>query len=149
MRNGTPRRLGAAFALALTAVLVLGAFAPAQAQNRRHQMLQLINDELQDRGIGRIGLDRDLSAYAREHSQDMEQKDKLFHSDSLTTYLPRAWSSWGENVGVGVTVRGLHNAFMRSDDHRANVLYRGYDRIGIGFARTPDDILWVTVVFYG
>lgn len=137
-------------ASAVGAVVILAAFAPsAQAENRRHQMLRLINEERQERGVGRVGLDRELSAYAREHSFDMEREDELFHSQNLSRFLPRSWSTWGENVGVGVSIRGLHRAFMRSDSHRVNVLSRVFDRVGIGVARTDDGIVWITIVFYG
>jgi uncharacterized protein YkwD len=139
--------------LLLVTALSLGALAPSQAgavQTRREQMLELINKARHNRGISRLSFDRDLNHFAKKHSREMERKDKLFHSDGVYRYLPRSWRTWGENVGVGVSVRGLHEAFMDSDGHRHNVLNRGFDRVGIGFVRSPGEgILWVTVVFYG
>ncbi|HLB61557.1 MAG TPA: CAP domain-containing protein [Actinomycetota bacterium] len=155
MRSGWSRRWGAVLALVLTTVLFLGALAPSQAGaaakgTRREQMLELINSARVSHGIRRLSFDRQLNHFAKAHSRDMEKKNKLFHSDSVSRYLPRSWSTWGENVGVGVTVRGLHQAFMDSDGHRHNVLNRGFDHVGIGFVKSPEKgILWVTIVFYG
>ena len=164
MRSGRTRRLaarrtkgaaGVGLALVLSSVLLLGALAPSQVgasvkQTKREQMLQLINRARVNHGVRRLSFDRQLNHYAKAHSREMERKDKLFHSDNVSRYLPRSWSTWGENVGVGVTVRGLHRAFLRSDGHRHNVLNRAFDRVGIGFVRSPGQgTLWVTIVFYG
>ena len=37
-----------------------------------------------------------------------------------------------ENVGVGYSVQALHDAFMGSTGHRANILNASYNRVGIG-----------------
>jgi len=147
------RRSGVVLALLLVTVLFLGALAPSQAgavQTRREQMLELINKARHNRGVPRLSFDRELNRFAKAHSREMERKDRLFHSDDVYRYLPRSWHTWGENVGVGVSVRGLHEAFMDSDGHRHNVLNGAFDRVGIGFVRSPHEgTLWVTVVFYG
>src|SRR5204863_2678547 len=41
----------------------------------------------------------------------------------------------GQNVGTGPTVRAVFRAFMRSADHRANVLDRSYRRAGYGVVK--------------
>lgn len=46
----------------------------------------------------------------------------------------------GENLARGaLTPRQVVNAWMRSPGHRANVLKRGYRRIGVGSYRSLDD----------
>lgn len=155
MQSSRPRGWAATLALVLATVLFLGVLAPSPAvgvrkETRREQMLELINRARHNRGVARLSFDRQLNHYAKKHSRVMERENRLFHSGSVSRYLPRSWSTWGENVGVGVTVRGLHQAFMDSDGHRHNVLNRAFGRVGIGFVRSPEKgILWVTVVFYG
>jgi uncharacterized protein YkwD len=79
----------------------------------------------------------------------MARKHKLFHTKDLGSELRRVnWHSWGENVGVGVTPWGLFKAYMASPDHRANILDRGFDHVGINFV-VRDGVMWSTMDFYG
>ena len=68
------------------------------------------------------------------------------------THGSLAWTSgrrcWGQNVGTGPTVRAVFRAFMRSADHRANMLDRCYRRTGYGVVKFRG-AAWVTVNFAG
>jgi uncharacterized protein YkwD len=86
---------------------------------------------------------------ANEHSRQMADAGRIFHTASLGSRLTFvSWSVAGENVGAGGSMRGLFDAFMRSDAHRANILGRGYRRVGVGLY-TQDGFLWVTMIFVG
>jgi uncharacterized protein YkwD len=79
----------------------------------------------------------------------MASKDELFHSSNLSYKLRYVnWSTWGENVGAGADPYGLFKAYMASPDHRANILSKSYDHVGISFSYR-DGILWSTMIFYG
>ena len=54
----------------------------------------------------------------------------------------------GENVGAGLSMRTLYEAFMDSDGHRDNILERRFRRVGIG-VYAHDGFLWVTMIFVG
>ena len=86
-----------------------------------------------------------LRAAAERQSVLMAKRGRLFHG-SL------AWSSglhcWGQNVGKGPTIRAVFRAFMRSADHRANMLDRSYRRAGYGVVKIRGAV-WVTVNFGG
>ena len=47
---------------------------------------------------------------------------------------------------MGGDVAGLHQAFMASAGHRANIL-GDYNYVGVGTAFSADDYLYVTVIF--
>jgi len=106
-----------------------------------------INVERTDRGLGKLSLDPELSKAARVHTKEMIRKNELYHTPSGT--LGRRVTDWlvlGENVGVGGSVRSLHEAFMASKGHRDNVLYSTYKHVGIG-TKKAHGRLWVTVIF--
>lgn len=85
---------------------------------------------------------------SRDHSESMAAAKDLFHDEGMSGDAERVSSCWtriGENVGVGGSVPGLHDAFMRSSGHRANVL-GDFQYVGIG-VEWRDGRLWVTERF--
>jgi len=134
-------------AVALAAVT---APPPASATAKeRSQMLSLVNKARHAHGERALDLDWDLWKLARKHSLDMCADGELYHSTNLSSKLSfTTWRTYGENVGVGTSVKGLFKAFMASDAHRANILNRDFREIGIAFAH-EGDIVWVTMIFYG
>jgi uncharacterized protein YkwD len=106
-----------------------------------------INLERSDVSLGKLKIDPELSKVARKHAKTMAGQGTIFHQTStqLGTRVTN-WTMLGENVGVGATVTSLHNAFMNSPGHAANVLRNNYVYHGIGTVR-KDGRLYVTVVF--
>ncbi|HWC14040.1 MAG TPA: CAP domain-containing protein [Actinomycetota bacterium] len=109
----------------------------------------LINGARGANGQGKLSLDPELSRAARVHSREMVEANTLYHTPdrALRTRVTN-WAILGENVGVGSTVASLHEAFMKSTLHRANVLHAGFRHVGIGTLR-KDGRLWVTIIFEG
>ena len=148
------RRGLAGFMVGCTLLVMLGTLgtpAPAGATvEERLQLTDLVNQAREARGLHGLGWSKDLWSLARKHSIEMCASGDLYHSRNLSVRLSFAnWSTYGENVGVGVDVRGLFDAFMASDAHRANILDRSFRKVGIGFAHDENGILWVTMIFYG
>jgi len=147
------RRRAGWIALLLAASIVLTA-APANAAKTtwnsaegelgwRHNRARI------HRGIHKIVKSESLARKAERHSQAMAQKGYIYHTRCLTCVFDGySWSVGGENVGVGATMKGLHEAFMDSAPHRRNILYRDYRYVGIGAVRSGGR-LWVTVLFMG
>ena len=50
----------------------------------------------------------------------------------------------GENVGEGPTVTDIHNAFMNSPEHKANILDHDFTQVGVGVSVDKNGIIWVT-----
>ena len=106
-------------------------------------------------GLGKLRLDPELSRVAVKHTKEMVQAadgsigaDDLFHSttDQLKRRITGDWTLIGENVGVGGTVGSLHEAFMNSPLHKANMLNGAFKHVGVGVAKKGDK-MWVTVIF--
>ena len=106
-----------------------------------------MNGERVLEGLTKLSLDPELSRAARKHTQEMWQRDELYHtpSDKLRSRVTN-WTVIGENVGVGGTVSSLHDAFMNSPAHRDNILYTTFRHVGIGVAK-KNGRMWVTVIF--
>jgi uncharacterized protein YkwD len=101
------------------------------------------------RSQSKMQLDKQLSKVARRHAYSMANEKDLFHSNM--TRLGRRvtrWRTLGENVGVGGSVSSLHKAFMASPGHKANILYGGFEHMGVGTVN-KNGTLYVTVVFEG
>ena len=100
-------------------------------------------------GKPKYQLDPHLSRAARLHSREMFKRDLLYHTpgDKLTRCVTN-WSMLGENVGMGYSVESLHDAFINSPGHRANILESGFKYFGVGTVE-HDGQLWVTVIFEG
>lgn len=117
--------------------------------------LKRINRARARRDIPRLERDRHLSRVARRWSKRMRKADDLKHNPNLADQVTN-WSSLAENVGVhpgasGLTwqeqVNALHNAFMSSSSHRANILQQGADYHGVGVVFDSSGALWVTEIF--
>lgn len=108
-----------------------------------------LNSERADDGLGQLRLDPELSKAARVHTREMIRRSMVHHtSDYKLRYRVRNWVILGENVGAGGGVRTLHNAFMGSPTHRANIMGNAYNHVGVG-ALYRNGRLWVTVLFEG
>lgn len=95
-----------------------------------------------------LKFDDDLSKAARVQSSRMARRGQLFHNDyeSMNDLIGGTWALVGENVGNGSVLREIQGAFMHSPDHRKNVLYKTWRKVGVGVVR-KDDRFWVTVLF--
>lgn len=134
----------------LAAVLVAGPAAhPADAATLRHRMLVMINRVRARHDVHILKLNAELSSVATHHSRRMANQDRIFHTPHLRARLSRyRWTVCGENVGEAGTLRRIRKAWMKSPEHRFNMLLRAYRHIGLGvvFARHR---YWVTAIFYG
>ena len=133
-----------ALALALAGVLMFA--APAASLYRPEQRLApMINTARYRHGLPRLVERPRLRVSAERQSLRMANSRRLFHG-SL------AWTSglhcWGQIVGKGPTVRAVFRAFMRSADHRANLLDHAFRRAGYGVVKVRGAV-WVTVNFAG
>ena len=140
----------AACSLALALATVSGN-APARATaEERVDLLAWVNQARAAHGVKPLEATWKLWRLSRDHSLAMQDDGDLYHSSNLSGKLSfTSWSTYGENVGVGVDARGLFKAFMKSEGHRRNILNRDFHKVGIGFARDGRGILWVTMIFYG
>jgi len=108
---------------------------------RKLLLIHLINRYRRNHGAGKLIRSPRLMELAQRHAQTMAAKNELFHSDGY----PFAY--WGENVGASATVRSVNKAYIASLSHRANMVNKDFNRIGIGLVRDAKGTLWSVEAF--
>ncbi|MBW3536759.1 MAG: cell wall-binding repeat-containing protein [Actinobacteria bacterium] len=140
---------------ALVAVLAVGVALPGMVQaspeNPQYDewdFLNLINRDRRAHGLRPLAMIEGARDVARSWSAAMASRNQLAHNPDYATQLASRYPNYrrlAENVGAGGGVTSLHDAFMKSTGHRANVLGDyGYAGVGVTWAGTR---LWVTVNF--
>jgi Cysteine-rich secretory protein family len=141
------RRLAALVATTAVAVGALAAAAPAaHASTEESQFVSLANKERANRGQRSYSVASDLVAVARRHAQRMAAKGSIYHNPNLGSEVS-GWQAVGENVGMGGSASSIHQAFMNSAAHRANILDGDFTQVGMGTAYDGKGVLYVTQVF--
>jgi uncharacterized protein YkwD len=118
------------------------AAAPAGNQSTASRLtsdlFERLNAERRARGLAALSWDDDLARLAADWSAHMAATDDFSHRDLGTAGgLPgmAKFSALGENIAwvEGYPSMGsqLHVGWMRSEGHRANMLQRGFDSVGI------------------
>ncbi len=110
------------------------------------------NAERASRGIPKLTLKSDLVTVARRHSQRMAADETIYHNNNLAKEVGGNWWALGENVGMGPQCESgpgsIQDAFMASPGHKANILDKDYNQVGVGVV-IKDGTIYVTVVFAG
>ena len=99
---------------------------------------------------GKSSLSADFTAAdkAQAWSQHMASTGVLEHTGGGWTIDPSGLSGWcslGENVGAGPSISSVHQAFLASSGHRANML-GNFDRVGTGVHK-QGSTYWVTEIY--
>lgn len=141
---GAPAAVSAMVPGSVRAAAVLPSPADAELE-----FLQLLNGTRSERGLAPLKHDSLIVPIAREWSGAMAGSDTLSHRPDLRAQfesrVTRDWQRIGENVGRGGGVRSLHDAFVASPAHFANIV-GDYNRIGVGVVISGSTI-WVTFNF--
>jgi uncharacterized protein YkwD len=126
-----------------TAAPTTGAQPPpgnrSTAQKLVSDLFDRLNAERRARGLAALDWDDDLARIAADWSAQMARTGDFRHRDlGAAGGLPgmAKFSALGENIAwvEGYPSMGsqLHLGWMRSEGHRANLLQRGFDSVGIG-----------------
>lgn len=149
-----PRGHGRSFLVILLATLLavagvsVATSAPASAASSSSgAFVSAINAERARAGVSPLAIDAHMTSVAAGWSRHMAGSNVLAHNPGLAGSV-RSWRYLGENVGVGYSVSSLVAAFWASAEHRANILDRHYDRIGVSVVDVGGK-LWVTEDFLG
>ena len=136
-------------ALVIIPAVLLGGAAVTSASAADTEAAEFVskaNAERRARGLRAYTVASDLAAVAARHSARMASRHTLYHNSNLGSEVS-GWQVVGENVGYGGTVDSIHQAFMDSPAHRANILATDYTEIGVGTVTDSEGVLWVTQVF--
>jgi uncharacterized protein YkwD len=112
---------------------------PSVDPESEQRMWQMINEERKKRGLNPLVFDDSLRDLAREYSKDMLQRGYFSHYN-LEGHSPFDrmdmakinFLSAGENLALAASVNLAMDGLMRSPGHRANILSKNYNRVGIG-----------------
>ncbi|HVW33089.1 MAG TPA: CAP domain-containing protein [Acidimicrobiia bacterium] len=98
-----------------------------------------INDLRISQGLPALVVNDNLVAKARAWAAGMATAGKIWHS-TLSDGITADWKKLGENVGMGGSVDGLHNAFVASPHHYENLVDPAFGFVGIGIAMSGSTI---------
>jgi uncharacterized protein YkwD len=129
--------------LAGLVILALGFFSSAQAQTgaspAERQLFVSVNRARQDQGLPALKWDEALATAARRHAGMMAQRGAAEHvfpgEPSLPSRATKAgahFASLSENVIMGSDIGLIEAEFLKSPNHRANILDTDMDSIGVG-----------------
>jgi hypothetical protein len=141
-------RLVRTLVVALALALPLAGASPAAADaGSEADFVARVNGARSSRGLGSLATDGELTGIARWWAQRMADDGRLSHNPNLSREVSQDWEKLAENVGFGGDVASIHDAFMNSAAHRANILDGALTHIGVGVVVDGSGQLWVTEVF--
>src|SRR5688572_15480471 len=105
-----------------------------------------INDLRASQGLSSLVVDPALTMIAMDWTQQMAATSTLSHRPNLAAVAPGDWTKLGENVGYGGGVASLHDAFVNSPGHYANLIKPEYQYIGVAVVMAGST-MWVTENF--
>lgn len=132
-----------AFLLAVVAALVPAAPAHAAEADSLHS---LVNSSRAAAGLAPLTRNAAMDAVAAAWAAQLAAAGALSHNPAYSSQIPGGWVRAAENVAQGQpTAAAMHDAWMASSGHRANVL-GDFTDIGIAFL-TAGGTTWGVEVF--
>lgn len=95
------------------------------------QVVNLVNEIRNERGISEVIWDDTLYQYSIEHSKEMAQQQRLFHSEM---YLPYAENAWGGEGSKSWGADTIVDSWMNSPLHRTWLLCPTIKHVAVGVA---------------
>jgi uncharacterized protein YkwD len=139
-------RTAVVVAVLMTGFIGLAPAAHADTASAESQFVTLINQLRQSKGLRPLGVDSRLVGVARNWSAHMASTNTLSHNPSFPNQAPSDWVKLGENVGYGPDVSTIHNAFVKSAAHYANLVDPNFNAVGVGIV-VSGSTMWVTEDF--
>jgi len=114
---------------------------------------RLTNQARAESGRPALECDEGLIEVARDHSEDMARRGFFSHTnpdgEQPWDRMRRAGISFrtaGENIAYGYSsAAAVHNGWMNSSGHRANILSGNYTHIGVGLFDDGGTLYWTQV----
>jgi uncharacterized protein YkwD len=120
--------------LALTlGLFVFAGVTTACTTPQQDQVGALINQTRAQHGRSQLGMNLELTRKAQGWAENLASRCTLQHSN-LASGVTYNWRALGENVGYGGSISQVHNAYMNSSGHRANILDGRWNYMGTGVA---------------
>ncbi|MFZ2240668.1 MAG: CAP domain-containing protein [Gordonia amarae] len=95
----------------------------------------LTNTERTKRNLGKLGTNACLKRYALAQARRQANQNRMFHQQMRPILSACGLRYVGENVAAGYpTAQSVMTGWMNSPGHRANILKREFNRLGVGVA---------------
>ena len=128
-----------------------GASTSLEAAER--EVVRLHNEARARAGLPPLDVHVHLHTDARRWSGEMASRQRLVHQGSASgapSYSQTScavadpnWRACAENIAAGqASARAVHDAWMASAGHRANILNPAYNRVGIGVWSDGTKLWW-------
>jgi uncharacterized protein YkwD len=115
------------------------ALAQASAAAAERRLFELANQERRAQGLPALKWDGALASAARRHAEEMARQNLVAHNlpgePSLPSRATKTGARYGwlsENVTQSSSATAAHAQFMKSPNHKANILDSDMDSVGIG-----------------
>jgi uncharacterized protein YkwD len=122
-------------------------------QVKERELIWFLNADRNAQGLPGLWWNDKLGGLAASHSEWMAMTGSFQHRDLYATINdPNYGEFWGlgENILVGscgISAAQMHQAWMNSPGHRANILSPSYNVVGIHVVCGGDGRLWATQNF--
>jgi len=130
-----------------------GAGSTVNASAMQAEMLGYINAARAEANLPPLKLDAKLSEGAALKSKDMATNNYFSHQSptygspfEMMRSLGISYTYAGENIAKHMSVKSAHDGFMNSPGHRANILNKNFNKVGLGFVK-QGSYLYVTQWF--
>ena len=135
------RKAAAAFLIVSCGFFPVLVEAQQTTSSAERTLFESANRERKAQGLPALKWDDHLAAAARKHARLMAEHGSISHQFPEEPSMPgRAtkagahYSSLAENVAEAPSPSALHEEWMHSPHHRANILDRDTDSLGVGVA---------------
>ena len=131
-------RLLVVLALLFSVAIVATACATPEEENA----VSMVNASRRAGGRADLSSNVTLILTAQVWSQQLARDGRLSHRPSLSDGAPAGWRKLGENVGYGNSVAIIHDAFVASAPHYANIMDPAFNNLGTGVTVDANGRRW-------
>lgn len=142
--------IAVALVVALLAVPPASAASAASSEGYVTQAESATNARREARGLRPLGSSACLQRFAVAQAERMARDNSLSHTEQKRILSACGLSRVGENVAQALSSDqggAVVRSWMRSSDHRANILARGFRTLGMAAVRRGD--YWYVVQVFG
>jgi uncharacterized protein YkwD len=137
--------------LAILAIVVLALAAAGCMPSDSRTFLDRTNSLRKSYGVRALAENDTLTNKAEAWAQHMASTGTLEHSNLASGLGSLNWQMLGENVGYSSptsnTLLTIHNLFVASAPHKANLVNSRFTHMGVGVATDSRGRVWVAEVF--
>jgi uncharacterized protein YkwD len=123
------RRLRRAGGLLVGTISLLGVVSCESTAPDRGEVIALVNQSRAQNGLRTLSENLQLDIKADGWARHLRDICDLEHS-TLSDGAPSNWLKLGENVGYGGDIEQVHNAYLNSPGHRANIMDPAFTTMG-------------------